>query len=471
MTVHKLRAVRVPSSRRVEKQVAWQRGGTAERGAVVDLSAGGLAFETRTAIGLRAGDTLDRVEVSFAGRLVYAGPATISSVREEGGRTVVGLAIAERWLPLASAVNLDDCARLEEELDEEMKRLARVAELPPVLKAAVAETRYFLEGLRRKLEDVDARLSRLPQRSTERLAHAALRATVGPVAERLGTFARRLADIAAHRSSIEQDVFRRYVQIEVGPLLREAPLMRRVLEKPLGHALDFETVALAGRGPVGPTLFARALEQFVCSVGPARSLARRTEDLAAILANEATRFGGRTVRVLAVGAGAGAELAAFLRRSGIVRAEVTLVDGDAGALLAAQETLADLREQMWIEIDARLVQLPPMELLAESSPHQLLGEHDLVYLPTLLDLTSDRAAARLLNLFATCLGEAGGLIGATLVRDDETRFLFELVAEWFLVYRDAGAIGRLGAQLPSGFEHQLHVGEEGLNRYLVVRKR
>ena len=85
MTVHKLRAVRVPSSRRVEKQVAWERGGNAERGAVVDLSAGGLAFETRAATGLHAGDTLDRVEVSFAGRLVYAGPATIVATRGSFG--------------------------------------------------------------------------------------------------------------------------------------------------------------------------------------------------------------------------------------------------------------------------------------------------------------------------------------------------------------------------------------------------
>jgi len=360
MNLHKLRAVRVPSSRRAPKQVAYLRAGQAERGAVVDLSAGGLAFETRAAAGLCSGDTLDRVEVSFADRLVYAGPATISSVREEDGRTVVGLSIAERWLPLARAVDLDDCARLSEELDEEMRRLARVVELPPVLKAAVAETRYFLEGLRRKLDDVDTRLARLPQRSAERMASAALEAVAPQVAERLGAFARRLADICAHRASGEQDVYRRYVQLEVGPLLREAPLIRRVFEKPLGHAVDFETVALTSRGAFGPTLFARALEQYVCSVGAARALAQRMGDLATLLAAEANRIAARPLRVLAVGAGAAAELGAFLRKSGPARVEVTLVDGDACALLAAQEMLADLREQMWMQIDARLVQMPPM---------------------------------------------------------------------------------------------------------------
>src|SRR5262249_19611357 len=107
MTAHKLRAVRVASSRRVEKEVAFERDGEHARGAVVDLSAGGLAFETGAAAGLRKGETLDRVEVSFAGRTVYAGPATIASVRENDGRTVVGLTIAERWLPLARAVDLD----------------------------------------------------------------------------------------------------------------------------------------------------------------------------------------------------------------------------------------------------------------------------------------------------------------------------------------------------------------------------
>ena len=471
MNVHKLRAVRVPSSRRVEKQVAYQRGGQAERGAVVDLSAGGLAFETRAADGLRSGDTLDRVEVSFADCLVYAGPATISSVREENGRTVVGLSIAERWLPLARAVDLDDCARLNEELDLEMRRLARVTELPPVLKATVAETRYFLEGLRRKLDDVDTRLLRMPQRSAERMADAALAAVAPQVSERLGAFARRLSDIAAHRASGEQDVYRRYVQMEVGPLLREAPLIRRVFEKPLGHALDFETVALTLRGTCGPTLFARALEQYVCSVGPARSLARRIDDLATLLATESDRIAAHSLRVLAVGAGAAAELGAFLRKAGPSRVEVTVVDGDAGALLAAQEMLADLRQQMWIQIDARLVQMPPMELLAETSPHELLGEQDIVYLPTLLDLTSDRAAARLISLFGSCVADRGVLIGAAQVRDDDTRFLFELCAEWFLVYREAAALVRLGTQLPAGFEHLVQMGEEGLNRYLIARKR
>jgi hypothetical protein len=112
-----------------------------------------------------------------------------------------------------------------------------------------------------------------------------------------------------------------------------------------------------------------------------------------------------------------------------------------------------------------------MELLAESAPHELLGEHDLVYLPTLLDVTSDRAAARLLSLFGACVGDGGALIAAALVRDDESRFLFELVAEWFLVYREAEAISQLAAQLPAGFVHQVHMGEAGLNRYLVARKR
>src|SRR5262245_13338311 len=140
MNVQKLLAGRVRSAPRVEKQVAYERAGERTRGAVVDLSAGGLAFETRAAADLRKGDRLDRIEVSFAGRTVYAGPATISSVREENGRTVVGLTIAERWLPLSRAVDLDDCARLEEELDEELRRLARVGELPPVVKATVAET-------------------------------------------------------------------------------------------------------------------------------------------------------------------------------------------------------------------------------------------------------------------------------------------------------------------------------------------
>src|SRR5262245_11154556 len=185
----KLRTVRVSSSRRVDKWVTYPRGDARAGGPVADLSADGLAFEIEELYGLSVGHTLDHVEVSLAGTVVYAGDAVVRSVRQHGERFVVGLSIAQGWLPVGQAVELDDRARLTEELAGELRRLARVVDLPPVLKATVAELRYFLVGLSAKLGEIDGRLGRLPRHTGHRLRHAALEAVSGEVEERLRHFA------------------------------------------------------------------------------------------------------------------------------------------------------------------------------------------------------------------------------------------------------------------------------------------
>jgi hypothetical protein len=472
----KLRAVRVPSSRRVDKRVTLSYG-EGLGGAIVDLSSSGLAFETPQLHGLRLGQSLEQVEVRFGADEVYCGPAVVCSLRNEGGRRVIGLSVGEGWLPVARAIDLDDRARLAEELEEEMRRLGRITDLPALLKASCADTRHFLEGLRRKLDEIDGRLRRLPLHGRERMERAALDSVAPVIAERLAYFARRLADIVGQRTLEEQDAYRRYVQTEVGLLLREAPLVRRVYEKPNGQPMDYEVLALAGRGAEGATLFARALEQFFCTVGPGRALALRTRELATLLCDEAARRAAAGVptreplRILAFGGGAAPELAALSAQRGIGRCELSILDGDPGALVHAQERLGGARDDGQARLEARFLQVNPLELLAEANAHEQLSAQDIIYVPTLLDVVGDRVAARMIATLCACLKPGGLLLCAALVRDDDTRCLFELVAEWFLAHRDEATLRRLVIGLSPGLDAGIQMGEQACNRYLAVRRR
>jgi len=245
-----------------------------------------------------------------------------------------------------------------------------------------------------------------------------------------------------------------------------------VFEKPLGHAMDYEVLALALRGPDGPTLFARALEHYFCTVGPAQALAQRVGELARRLHVEALAcvHAEAPLRILAFGAGAAPELAACLREGGLGHCELTLIDGDRGALLYAQDQLESVRARGRVELEARFLQYHALELLSESAPQDLLPAQDLIYLPAVLDTLSDRVAARLVTTLYSCLRDGGRVVGATLVRDDATRFLFEFVAEWFLAYRDEHALRRLTQALPPDATVEIERGETGGNLYLMVRK-
>jgi hypothetical protein len=247
--------------------------------------------------------------------------------------------------------------------------------------------------------------------------------------------------------------------------------LRRVFEKPLGHALDYEVLAMTMRGAEGPTLFARALEQYFTSVGPGLALARRPGELALLLETEMARSERRgLMRIATVGGGGVPELLMFLRAGGIGRYEVTLIDSDPGALAYAQDQLAAVREHVGVDVAVRCLQMTPHELIDDGASLDLVPGQDIICVASLLDMLGDRVSARLLATLLACLKDEGSLLAATLVRNDDIRFLFELVAEWFLAYRNDDGLRKLLVALPTGASIETQSGPSGDNRYLVVRR-
>jgi len=254
-----------------------------------------------------------------------------------------------------------------------------------------------------------------------------------------------------------------------GPLLDLGVLQHCARFKPHGYAGDYEMLSRICEDICCDHPLGRAFDRYFQNQAAPQAVRSRTEQTAAAIAAHCLSRGRRRCRIASVGAGPAIDvrrgLAAIPQdRRGQV--EVVLLDLDPHALEFARQGLAPLvaAEALCCE-RVNLFRLPGWTGAAA-----VLGRPDVLVCSGLFDYLDDGTAAAMIALFWRQLAEGGLLLVGNFAPHNPTRAYMEWIGNWYLTYRTADELERLGIEgnIPP---HSLSVTAErlGVDLFLVGR--
>jgi extracellular factor (EF) 3-hydroxypalmitic acid methyl ester biosynthesis protein len=415
---------------------------------VLDLSTTGVAAELMSErLVLAPGSELESFELILGDRVIWSGEAAVV----HGGDGRLGARFTSGVLDLEH-LRLEATIEGRMAILEEQKLL-----LPPAWRAAVADLRHLLEGVRAELEEVEMSEARDPMRRGEQ--ESVLFARLGA---RWGTaYYQAVANLHEMSRGFEgrtNALACAYASSMLMPLLMACPIHRRAYEKPLGYAGDSRmmellcTEELSGEGVFGRFLHLTMQNYTLGCTVRTRQVVMRDAVRSAMESE-----GERPVRVLAVAAGPAIELRRLLEETvGLKRpVQFILLDQDPSAHETAHNHLTRIlleRHRGVLPVSVQCLHFSVRQLLKPQTPedHSVrdgLGDLDLVYSAGLYDYLPDLVAQRLTSVLYSRLRPGGRLLLGNMVETPDTTWILHFVLGWPLLYRSDEAMLRLAQRL------------------------
>jgi len=255
-----------------------------------------------------------------------------------------------------------------------------------------------------------------------------------------------------------------------GPLLEVGVLQHRARFKPRGYAGDYQMLHWIATDYCCEHPLGRAFDRYFQRQAAPQAVRSSTAQIAAALAAHCLQGAAAGYHVVSVGAGPASDIQqalAFLPADHRRRLRVTLLDLDPEALEFARGQV-----QPPLPPDAvRCVRENLYRLPRRSQPRQVFETADFLACPGLFDYLDDETAVEMLRLFWQRLGAGGLLLVGNFAPHNPTRAYMEWIGNWYLTYRTAQDLERLGIQagIPTG---QFSIGSEalGVDLFLIARK-
>jgi extracellular factor (EF) 3-hydroxypalmitic acid methyl ester biosynthesis protein len=450
--------------------------GNTVTGSLINFSKYGAAFELENIdIVLRISYTIDDLRIIIGDEIVYSGKATVVNLQEKDKKFLAGVSLLEAWLDVNKVFNLKRRADVESELGTFISGLSTTEKIDAHFKIVVADLRYFLEGLKKKLdeEEINIRRDNLEHQQTaekyiletvEKLAHADMSLALTTMNKIVGAL-----------SQESQAVYKRYFQQQLQPLWLMAPFVDRSVRKPLGYAGDYEMVNIIFRAAYeGNTLFGKLLNYYCCGLPPAVAhrnrvpyLLRKIDECGA----SALRDNRGTVKLLSVGCGPAKEIQELVKaKKHGSNLEVTLVDFDIEALYYCQEKILELKALTNNAIKVNFIHKTVLQLIKETAQRKGDSKYDLIYCMGMADYLVLPTCQRLTKALYQSLREGGQLIISNIDVSNEFRYPMEYGCEWYLFYRSKEDLSKFAAGLPKPKKIFVESDATEVNNFLVVQR-
>jgi len=251
-----------------------------------------------------------------------------------------------------------------------------------------------------------------------------------------------------------------------GPLLELGTLQRHARLKPRGYAGDYQMLHWICTGYCCDHPLGGAFDRYFQRQAAPQAVRFRTEQTAAALVAHCLQADAASYHVLSVGAGSADDICqalALLPEDHRGRLRVTLLDLDPEALeFALQRVQAFLPSHAIRGVRENLYRLP-----RRARPEKILRTPDFLICLGLFDYLDDETAKEMLHLFWRQLDDCGLVVVGNFAPQNPTRAYMEWVGNWYLKYRTAEELQRLGVQagIPGD---QFSVGSEPLGVDLVL---
>lgn len=447
--------------------------GAEDRCPVHDVSQNGVAFvwHGRRPLALR-----QRLQVAlrFDEHEPFRGHAVVGSVREEDGRTIVGVSLQDFLLDIDEVLQLRTVRRWKASADGAPAGTAAWA-VPGCTryKALVAELRLLFQDAQRELEGIEAQLPWHVLHGKENPARDALVSQLRDdfvpravrLSEEIDDAVRELP--GGHRDPAAREWSRRYVD----EYLLQSPGCHRARHKPFGYPGDYEVMNfIYGQPFEGATLFARAVELAFWHSASARAVRGRKDLVKGRLRQMIAAAGPRRVRVLSIAAGPAQELVELFQELDELRAplEIVLFEQDKNALTHAWRRLQPtVAERFAGKVTLTFLHDSIKRLLRNERLFDALGPFDLIYCSGLLDYLQQLTAVRLTRNLAAAAAHGGTLLVANMV-DHPARWFLEVPLDWPLVYRTHDELRDVGVRALPEARVRIVEEESGANPFLEL---
>ena len=432
---------RAPASR--EAHVFFKAENRDLQGSLKHFARQSATFELYgEALNLRLSEALADFQINVAGQAVYAGPAVIASIVDNGNRVTCEVNLEKTlWLPEADVLSaLRTAGGPQKEFEKFTREWQKLYAIAPEFKVAVADMQTFLHDQQLWLSQVETSFQTVPSQERARLEHDFLSHVLAQNMQSLGSLFARFEQLASAVERPSRLAHSIYAQRILHPLVLCSPFMHRTFKKPLGYAGDYEMVRMMTLDPFqGTTLFAKLLNAFFLNTPPVVAHRNRIDTLVRHLEAETLRPPGdiHRVKIFNLGCGPAAEIQRFLahsNRSSI--ADFTLLDFNDETVAFARKTLERLKSQHNRGTGIEVLKKSVTQLIKSTAPFKP-GSFDLVYCAGLFDYLSDNVSTMLLEIFYE-LAKPGGLVLVSNVEaSNPSRGWMECMVDWHLVYRNA----------------------------------
>jgi len=472
------RRLRITDLKLEELRASFRHGSLGPLVAIAeDVSLHGMAVVVaeggRRGDAVLVGDRIDDLELTCAAPAgcLYRGSAIVRRVAPRGDDLVLGLELDQPGIDLGRlhrhGVRADVARRWTRAM-----RTAEYAHIEPAFKRWVAELQTRLDGAQRFLDAEDRALASKDLQTARRSRQDILAAVTPDLTAHIAAGRVQLAALVEGLPEPEHAERRAYTAVHLHRFFRQAPLMRRALDRPLGYAGDYEMMNMLYRDPdEGETLFGKALNTCFYQEPAALANRNRIAYLGALIRQTiADRPDGR-VRIASLGCGPAREIEVLLEQSPELgpRLEIALIDQEVHAIAHCEHTLAPLAVATGARI--QLIHERFQRLLPRGSLSQRLGRCALIYSAGLFDYLEDRTFTRLVSVLFDALVPGGLVAVGNVAAHNPSRWLMEYFAEWFLIHRAPAELLRLAADL-RGSATRMAVDSEptGVNLFLLIAR-
>jgi extracellular factor (EF) 3-hydroxypalmitic acid methyl ester biosynthesis protein len=251
-----------------------------------------------------------------------------------------------------------------------------------------------------------------------------------------------------------------------GPLLKMGMLQCHARLKPRGYAGDYQMLHWIYTGYCCDHPLGGAFDRYFQRQAAPQAVRFRTEQTAAAMVAHCLQTDTVSYHILSVGAGPADDICqalALLPEVHRGRLRVTLLDLDPEALeFALQRVQAFLPSNTIRDVRENLFRLP-----RRARPEEVLRTPHFLVCLGLFDYLDDETAKEMLHLFWQQLDDRGMLVVGNFAPNNPTRAYMEWIGNWYLNYRTAEELRRLGLQagIP---EDQVSIGSDPLGADLIL---
>jgi extracellular factor (EF) 3-hydroxypalmitic acid methyl ester biosynthesis protein len=411
-----------------------------------DISQNGVAFEWPIAPMPELGTLLRNLAVRFDEHEAYRGQVCVSSIRQDQGRSIVGVSFFDTLMNIEDVLHLRDIKAWSGGAQETQLGLSQApwrVEGHERFKSQVADLRLLLLDACDALTDLEASLPwHLAHGQTDSPARRAL---IQRIYDEFVVDTVRLSDQIDRglrsASVTERYALREFSLRSLDDLFMRAPSAHRARRKPLGYPGDYEVMNdIYSRHFQGPTLFAKAMNLAFISTAAARAVRARKD----LIKQQLSRLLDRPnppspLRILSIAAGPAQEIYELLRdREDLpVPVEVVLFDQDKGALAFSYRRLKRVIAEKWGN-RVKLVHLHDSikRLLRGATVFGGSQRFDAVYSCGLFDYLQPLTVVSLFKGLYATVAPGGTLYVGNMAPSCPSRWFMEIHLEWFLNYRE-----------------------------------
>ncbi len=415
-------------------------------------------------------EVLNDLHIRREKQTIYKGRAVVNSLVNTGLMLIVSATLIDPWQDLAEI--LTDNQAIDTEIQRFITDYTKTHELNQDFQLSVINIRSFLHELNRWLEQLDFNHE---DESNHISTQISIIEKIHP--HLLDTIHGLFADFEQKAQQIKKvDIIyhKLFAQQHLHSLLLCAPGPRRVYDKPLGYAGDYEMMNMMQRSPIeGANVYASIINKEFIDFAISKSVSNRTDTLVNYLQQETTRVKnqGEKFSSISIACGPALELQRFVRNSELSEdCEFNLIDFDDNALNYAQEKIKESAHDAKRFISLR-AKKESVHILLKNSAKNKMGEHDeqhdLVYCSGLFDYLSDKVCTRLLELFYQWVKPGGMIYITNMHTSNPNQQMMEYIMEWFLIYRNEEQMRTMAPHLGT---QRISYDKTGVNIGLEIRK-